>query len=352
MKPAIFRLRFWHRWLGLFAIIPLLIVSLTGVLLVYKKPIINFFVTNQVELPIGYSPQEITDQIGAIERLAAQQNASRVKAPNQQEPYWTITDELGHHRLYAIKTLEQYQSHLWLIDTLVIVRHLHTELLLNKIGQTILLISSGISLLLLISGIWLWWPGRRGFRWRFIKPWPMKLKMMLQFHRHSGIVVAPILIMVLLTAAVMLWQKLITPLLPPLQSNVMEQSQLDINEGLSTQQAMVLAQMQLPQSWPTYIRFPQAELNQYRIRYRLPDEWHPNGRTAIVIDQTSGVMEATPRADRLPWQYRLINQLYPLHSGYGINGLYQALIMLAGLGLTWISITGLFSYLRQFLWRK
>ncbi len=351
MKPAVFRLRFWHRWLGILAILPLIIVSLTGAILVYKKPIIQFFVTNQATLPQGYSPQDIASQLDSIALLAAQQHAIRAKAPNQQEPYWTLTDKHGSHQLYDIETLMPYQQNLWLLDGFALMHHLHAELLLNKIGQSLLLISALFSLFLLFSGVWLWWPGKRGFRWRFLKPWPVKMKLVLQLHRHTGIVITPLLIIILLTAAIMMWQKLITPLLPTLPMQAVEYSQ-SAPTNLSATEAMQLAQSQLPDSWPTYIRFPQGEENHFRFRYRLLDEWHPNGRTSINVDQTSGDMETSQRADQLPWQYRLINQIYPLHSGYGINGVYQFLILLGGLGLAWVSITGLLSYLRQFLSSK
>ncbi|MCG9695376.1 PepSY-associated TM helix domain-containing protein [Shewanella sp. Isolate11] len=349
MKSAVFRLRFWHRWIGICALLPLLIVSLTGTILVYKKPIIHFFVAQQAALPQDYSPQKIATQLDNIAQLASLQNAVRAKAPNQQEPYWTLTDQHGQHQLYAIGTLKPYQQNLWLLDGLSVVHHLHTELLLDKTGKTLLLLSSLLSLFLLFSGVWLWWPGKKGFRWRFVKPWPMKMKMMLQFHRHTGIVVTPVLAIIVFTAAIMMWQKVVTPLLPALPLRSITPEQALSQDGLSATQAMRLAQSQLPASWPTYIRFPQDEVSHYRFRYRLSNEWHSNGRTYINVDQSSGNMEATEVADQLPWQYRLINQTYPLHSGYGINGIYQLLILLAGLGLAWVSATGLLSYLRQSL---
>ncbi len=361
MKATFFRLRFWHRWLGILALLPLIIVSLTGAILVYKKPIIHLFVTPQAVLPQNYTPQDIALALDSVTLLAAQLDIVRIKAPNPQEPYWTLTDKQGKHQLYAINTLSPYSNNLWLLDGLNVIHHLHTNLLLDKAGQTLLLISSLVSLFLLLSGIWLWWPGKKGFRWRFVKPWPIKMKLMLQLHRHTGIVITPILVMILLTAAIMMWQKSVAPLLPALSQQTVAASSSSITP-LSATQAMQLAQASFAQpslaqpkltdSWPTYIRLPQGEVNHFRFRYRLPNEWHPNGRTSINVDQTSGQMKMTTRADQLPWQYRLINQIYPLHSGYGINGVYQLLILLGGAGLFWVSITGLLSYLRQSLFVK
>ncbi|WP_448212821.1 PepSY-associated TM helix domain-containing protein [Colwellia sp. MEBiC06753] len=371
MKPAVFRLRFWHRWLGLAALLPLILMAITGSILAYKKPLIQLLVTQQAALPSDYSLATLSDELNQIALLANLQQAARVKAPNAQEPYWTLTDKHQHHQLYRIGSLTPYQDNLMVLTGFSYLHHLHTKLLLDKAGQVILLISGIFALVLIFTGIWLWWPGRRGFRWRFSKPGAVPQKTALQLHRHSGIVAAPMLIIITLTGAIMLWQKLVSPLLSSLPNKVISSqthiqpinqfSNLDTgnsNVGSSVKQinaadALALAQQQqLENSWPTYIRFPQHEANFYRFRFRLTDEWHPNGRTSVNVDALTASITLSPRSDQVPWQYRLINQLYPLHSGYGINGIYQVLICIAGIYLFWLSITGLLSYIRQLKHRK
>ena len=40
----------------------------------------------------------------------------------------------------------------------------------------------------------------------------------------------------------------------------------------------------IPDGWPTYIRLDTKDGAQPSIRFRLPGEWHPNGRTTVLID--------------------------------------------------------------------
>ncbi|MBC3764469.1 PepSY-associated TM helix domain-containing protein [Neptunicella marina] len=346
-RSEFFRLRFWHRWLGLIAILPLITAALTGTLLVYKKPLIRLLVTHNAQLPADFSQQGLLTQIDQIETILHQRGAIRAKAPNEQEPYWTITSKNQQHLLLSIDNLTPYQSNLWLLDSYAFVHHLHTKLLLEKTGQWILLVSGSFALVLLISGCVLWWPGRKGFRWKFVKPWPFKLRMVLQFHRHSGVVVFPVLFIITLTGSIMLWQKQVKPLLNPLamQQLTAEHNAKPVKKSASD--ALALAQQQIPDGALTYIRFAKGDNGFYRFRFRLPDEWHSNGRTSVNVYAKSNRINVTARSDEVTWQYNLINQLYPLHSGYGINDWYQLFIMFAGLGLAWLSLTGLLSYARQ-----
>lgn len=346
-RSEFFRLRFWHRWLGLVAILPLITAALSGTLLVYKKPLIRLLVTHNAELPANFSQRNLLTQIDHIELILAERGAIRAKAPNKLEPYWTITSADEQHLLLAVNDLTPYRSNLWLLDAFSFVHHLHTKLLMEKTGQSILLISGSFAIVLLISGVVLWWPGRKGFRWKFVKPWPFKLRGVLQFHRHSGIVVFPVVLIISLTGSIMLWQKLVNPLLNPIAMQQVDKGRKTTPVPTSASRALTAAQQQIPDGKLTYIRFPNDKNDFYRFRFRLPNEWHSNGRTSVNVYARSNRIEVTPRSDTVPWQYSLINQLYPLHSGYGINGLYQLAILLGGISLAWLGFTGLVSYGRQ-----
>jgi len=44
---------------------------------------------------------------------------------------------------------------------------------------------------------------------------------------------------------------------------------------------------------------------------------------------------------------RLINQLYPLHSGFGMNAIYRLLALFCGIVLTWLAVTGGLHYYKR-----
>lgn len=58
-------------------------------------------------------------------------------------------------------------------------------------------------------------------------------------------------------------------------------------------------------------------------------------------------MVMSQRSDNLPWQYRLINQLYPLQSSYGMYWIYALLVLVSGWSLFWLSISGALNYLNR-----
>ena len=58
-------------------------------------------------------------------------------------------------------------------------------------------------------------------------------------------------------------------------------------------------------------------------------------------------MQVTQRSDQGDIDRRLLNQVYPLHSGYGMNSVYMLVIITSGVTLIWLSCTGVVSYARK-----
>lgn len=347
------QLRFWHRWLGIIAILPLVLSALTGIVLTFKKPLIEGLVSQQGQLPENYQISSLMAQFEQVANLSKQYAAKRIKAPTPEEPYWTITQINDHHILLNIKALTPINNNLWLMDGLHFMHKIHVELLAGDIGKWLLFFSAMIAVVLTLSGLYLWWPGRKGFRWRFVKitPWTgRKPVALLQFHRHTGVVSTLSLFVILLTAAIMMWQKQISPILPslptPSSMAIPAQSVID-----TPTKALTLALMAVPDGWPTFIRLPNQnqspQQQYYRFRFQLPNEWHPNGRTSVNVYPQTHKLTMTQRSDKVPWEYRLINQLYPLHSGYGMHWFYSLLVSISGWYLFWLSISGGLNYLRR-----
>jgi uncharacterized iron-regulated membrane protein len=305
-------------------------------------------------LPKDYQVGMIVKQFDQVASIAQEYAIKRIKAPNIDQPYWTITEINDHHTLLNIETLAPLNNNMWLMDTLHFLHKIHVELLTGDIGKWLLFFSSIIAVVLTLSGIYLWWPGRKGFRWRFVKvtPWTgRKSTTLLQFHRHSGIVFTPTLFIIVFTGAVMMWQKQISPILKPL----LLQANIDISNkdgNYTPSRALALSLAQIPGGWPTFLRIPNIDnINKhsfYRFRFQLPNEWHPNGRTSVNVYPERNKMAVSQRSDNLPWQYNLINQLYPLHSSYGMHWVYALLILMSGWYLLWLSISGGLNYLYRF----
>lgn len=331
----------WHLWAGLAALAILLATAVSGTVLVYQKELIRLTVTPDATLPPGYSRDDIAIQ---LQQLAAERGgvALSVKAPNADEPYWTVRHDHARE-LLDLATLEPYQDHLGVLGLLNLLREFHVELLAGSWGQVMLLICGVLALFLTLSGLILWWPGRRAFHWRWIVPGDYRASRSLQYHRHAGALASPLLLVTLLTGSIMLWQKLIVPLLPPVPTSTRVAPALSVQSPVfpGTTQDYRLAQAAIPDGWPTYIRtFQEAGVAYTKVRFRLPGEWHPNGRTSAIVSGSTGELVISERSDASGVTRRLVNQLYPLHSGYGMHFGYRLLILAAGIALAWLAFTG------------
>ena len=321
---------FWHRWAGLVAAIVLVLAATSGALLVYKKPLVHWLVTPGASLSASYGPRQMVPELDRIVRTHPPGLRERIKAPNDEEPYWTLTANDGNIQLLSVGDLAPFDDALGVLDVFAFVRHLHTELLAGVTGEAVYLVAGLLGLVLVGSGLVLWWPTRRLLRWRWVWPRPCRLALFLQYHRHGGALASPLLLVVVLTGSLMLWQKLVMPLLPAVATTA---AAVEIRAEPTAGGLLTLALAQVPDGWPTYIRLPDPERGQADIRFRLPGEWHPNGRTSVTLDARSGELVVSRRSDRVSTVRWWVNQLYPLHSGYGVLG--------------WLSLTGVVSYLRR-----
>ena len=344
---------FWHRWLGVLALTVLLITAVTGALLVYQQPLLRLLVAEGAVLPDDYDGQMLLQELDRLAATLPTDGPVLIKAPSADEPYWTVRGSAGAPQLYAVGSLQRLDANPRVAEMLAFALRLHTVLLMGVLGEWLLLIAAAAGVTLAVTGLVLWWPARRGFRWRMVLPWPLRRPMMLHYHRHAGVLAVAPLLVVLLTGAVMMWQILIRPLLPPLVETVQPLPPsvvvMAATESAlpSASAAAALAWAEIPDGWPSFIRLPGEGNSQYRFRFRLPGEWHPNGRTSVILDLQAAELRVTPRADEVPASRRLLNQVYPLHSGHGMNSVYALLVFLAGLFLLWSCVTGFMSWWRR-----
>lgn len=347
-KPRPRHLRSWHRWCGLAVLAFLLIAALSGALLVYKKELVRLLITPGAELPANYDTTHMARQLDRIVQQTEAGTLRLIKAPNSKEPYWTLT-VAGRNgesivRLLSPTTLEPYRDNLWLLDSMAFIRELHTELLTGAVGEALLLACGVGGVFLSVTGLLIWWPTRRSFRWRWVLPRPMPMRFVLHSHRHAGAVAALILIPVILTGSIMLWQKLVRPLLAPAPDTTLPTT---LAGEVAPSQWLLAASAAVPDGKPTYIRLPDGSRADASIRFRLPGEWHPNGRTSVTLETTTGKMTLGQRSDEARPARRALNQLYPLHSGYGMGWGYALLIFASGIALLWLGLSGGMSYLRR-----
>lgn len=342
--PARKALRRWHNLAGLCVALLLVISGVSGSLLAYKKPLLAW--TFARELPAHYGIEQIARDLDQLPTQIPSERLGLVKAPNTEEPYWQIITTEGRRLLLEPQTLAVLADHHWLLRTLEWLRVFHTELLAGLWGEVLLLLMSVLTLFLLVSGLWLWWPARKRLKARWLLPRKLQRKHLVQYHRHTGAVWLIVMLVVTLTGTVMLEQRLQHAFFPSEPPGLPDPAPQSVLEPQAASVLFQRAAERVPEAWPTYLRIPSAEDTQFRSRFRLKDEWHPNGRTVVKVNG-DGRVEPFERADAQTTGKRLLNLMYPLHSGYGLNGIYQWLVFMSGLVCCWLAGTGVAHWLQR-----
>lgn len=103
-------LRWWHRWLGLVIVPTLTIAFLTGALLVYQKNLITGLVLRDAQLPAGYDIDSLTRELQQVLQHPLFQPEDLIKAPNAEEPYWSLRHGNGEKILLGLGNQEDRKS--------------------------------------------------------------------------------------------------------------------------------------------------------------------------------------------------------------------------------------------------
>ncbi|HSN73227.1 MAG TPA: PepSY-associated TM helix domain-containing protein, partial [Steroidobacteraceae bacterium] len=94
-----------------------------------------------------------------------------------------------------------------------------------------------------------------------------------------------------------------------------------------------------------FVIAPQAERAHLTIRARRAAEWHPNGRSEILLEPGTGNVLAVRDATAAAAAERVFNKIYPLHVARGSVAPLQPLTVLTGAVLCGLALTGLAGWL-------
>jgi len=113
---------------------------------------------------------------------------------------------------------------------------------------------------------------------------------------------------------------------------------------------LAIATRAQPGGAASYLYLPTAPGEAFRVRQRLPGEVHPNGKSFVHLDPATGAVLGVEDGTRAPRGARLFSVLYPLHTGVvGGMGL-RIVVLLSGLTLSLLAVTGVAHWWRR--WRQ
>ena len=329
----------WHRWLGLTLSLWLLLMAVSGSLLLYKNDLLQIFYP-QLNLA---QPVETTDAAAALDQF----DNGYALMPTADRPWLeTVNADKTHFYYDASGNLLLEREYLgdlisWLVE-------LHHHLALNELGKDILGILGLLSLALIGTGLIRWWPRRGSFRRalsvRFFNPFTKRGSQTLwQLHRFIGAVLFVPVTIVLITGTAIMYaapvksalifllpftQSIETPVPPSMAADNWQQRLELAKQALPTAEARLL-----------YLEEP-------RIRAKHANEWHPNGRNYIEFSETGKVSQVIDERET-PLGNQVSNMIYPTHVAAIGGAFYLFIVLLSGLGLIVLPVSGLWFYSKR-----
>lgn len=347
------RWRQWHKILGLWLGILLLLIAVSGGVLVFKENLIALNLpatTKSSEGPADYSIDRLS---GGLQQLLQQHSIESIyyiKTPTQGRQYWWLATRSDDIFLYDVNGAPVV-DHWRMLPILHWLAEFHTELLFHDGGTALLTLLAFSFLILILAGLISWWPGRRGFRVRHLWAWPARRGPALRQHRAVAIFCVPLLLLSLVTGVGMSVQSALGffTTTTPRETIAQPAAVATVSPVLASSKLNVLlrsAQRYLPHSQITMLSLPTAAKPRLGLRFRAADEWHVNGKTNMTIDVASGAIQIkdikTASVGR-----KILNTFYPLHSSYGLPSLYKTMVAVTAVLTVLLGLLGLLAWLRR-----
>lgn len=337
-----------HAWFGIALALPLLLLIGSGVLLLHKDAL--FLPRSVTEVSFDpRSPQSMSAELARLMENPALRQVDAILLATADRPLHTV--EGGDRAVFYLPIAGQaplgdppalLKLEAWLM-------RLHVELLAGEVGDRVLYVLGPLAFGVVIAGATLWWPLRRGWRWREL--WPRGASRALQLRHHVTLGAVLFLFgglqfgsgaLLVYNPQVRAWlQRVAAPRAPPVAPEV----RFEPGNALAAAQTIFALR---PGAQATQLA-PISEAGRllWSVKLRLPGERHLNGRSSIVLDVDAGrvVRVRDARAGGLPAVYD--DWLYTLHIAR-LWGWPQLLVWtLMSLGLAALVVAGARSFLRR-----
>jgi uncharacterized iron-regulated membrane protein len=357
-----------HRYIGLVLGLELSLVGLTGSLLVFHKTI-DAWLNPRLLTTKERGARTSIDNIFAAARAAVPQavgpDASiSVHVPSRMDGTYLawvkIPGETAEDVRWQQVSLDPYTGAVRGVreqDTSLIslLYSLHYTLLLGEWGETAVGISGLLLLLSVFSGVYLWWP-RRGkigqaltinFR-------AGRTRLNFDLHRVSGLYVGLVLLVVSFSGISMIFpryaQLMVRMFLPVSDApRALKSMPQPGRSPIAPSRAIAAASSVFPDADLTSIDLPSmGPEGAYVVRLRQPGEVRKSGGASVVwVDQYRGDILHIRNPRTMSAGDRFLLWQFPLHNGeaFGLPG--RIVILLSGLSLPLLYVTGL-----SIWWRK
>lgn len=344
-----------HLWLGLVVGFVWALQGLTGALLVFHREMDRWSIATPspgslvsldrvVAIAEDHTGGRVTS-IGIADGRADVLNVQYDSRGPRQLQADAATGRILRERNYDPSTPLDGSAWRW-------VYLLHESLLLHKRGETLIGLSGILLLSSVFVGLWIGWPKHnqwtQAFGWA---RWRSTRAKLFGWHRMAGLLAGTVM---LLTIPGGIWMVFAAELRPfiagltqfhqPYEPKRVRQ----LGTIIAPHSALERARRHFPDGEFVRLTMPTLKAPVYTIRLKRPAEirkW--SGVTSVTVHATTGRTLNTYDAVNAPTANRLADAAFSVHSGE-IGGLLgRALVMVVGLSLPFLYVTGIWAWWRR-----
>lgn len=354
-----------HRWTGLAAGLPLALIGVTGSLLVYRGALDRAVHPELYDVAAPAEPASVTPG----EALAAARRENPEPAPVTVEvPGGSGSPYVIWHRAArgAEKTYVDPNTGRVLgvrpsgTDAVRALFDLHVNFFAGSSGKVAVGILGLVLLFSCLTGVVVWWP--RAGRW--VRAVAVRVaggakRVNYDLHRAGGFWTLLYLGLLALTGSGLVFYGTAGDLLngltgstgppPPPTSSPPPEAAAGTGPGALPPERLDAAWRDLrgraPEADLTFVSLPAGPRDPLSLRFRLPAELHPVGRSFGWADRWTGELIRVDRQPEMEAGPRLLHTLYPLHIGdFEMGpipaGVVRAVWALLGLAPAGLAVTG------------
>lgn len=347
-----------HRWIGLALGAVLLLQSLTGAAMVFRNELnhaLHRAALTVVPAGATVSVQTLADQVRALHPTL---HIVRIEFPrNADEAFWfRLEDAQGDAVRYV--SVDPYRALItrdapligwpahWLFE-------LHEELLLGPAGLNIVGVLAVGLLLLAAIGLYLWWPGLKGFRRSFkVKLSSGAFRGARDLHRVAGVCVAIVLMTTAITGILVIWRA-------PFQSIVAPWSPITIRPApkvapepgatLLPVDTMVAAARQLyGDAQIKSVRIPGGHGRVIAVYLQASGTTRARATDQVWFNGYTGAKLASYEAASVSPATTFFDWALPIHTGQAFGLAGRLIFMLAALTLSGLVFTGFLQWILRY----
>jgi len=333
-----------HLWVGLSVGVVFALVAITGTVLVFHNDLLRL---QHPQLAQHAAVADGRVLAALIERWQPEGLRS-LDLPNDELPVWQGFFKDGHRAYFAPEdgALLLYRSHdddvlMWLHDW-------HTHLLAGETGEEVLGVFGCIALALILTGLYLWWP-RRGQLLAHLKMHSgPPVRRWLSWHRSSGALLFPLLLLATLTGVGMVYSKAFQAVLvAAFGGETVKPPKMDADGAVDWPRVLRQADTALPRARLSRVSVPKAGDGVVSFRARADGEWHPVGRSTIAIAKAGGGVLQVNDATANPLGMRMSQAIFPLHVGAVGGSVMKVATAVVGLLPMFLLVTGFLFWRRR-----